>query len=109
MRTYYVYIMVSRSRVLYVGVTRDLTGRVSEHKQKLVPGFTARYNVNRLVYYEDFRDIRAAIAREKQIKGWLRSKKIALIESMNPTWQDLSEGWYGTSEGAEADASLRPA
>jgi len=105
MRTYYVYIMASRSRVLYVGVTRDLTGRVSEHRQKLIPGFTARYNANRLVYYEDFRDIRAAIAREKQIKGWLRSKKIALIESMNPRWQDLSAGWYGRSEGANADAS----
>ena len=105
MRTYYVYIMASRSRVLYVGVTRDVTGRVSEHKQKLVPGFTARYNVNRLVYYEDFGDIRAAIAREKQIKGWLRPKKIALIESMNPTWEDLSVVWYASSEGARANTS----
>ena len=73
-------------------MTRDLTRRVSEHKQKLVAGFTSTYNISRLVYYEDFRDIRAAIRREKEIKGWLRSKKIALIESRNPTWQDLSEG-----------------
>jgi len=106
-RSYYVYIMASRSRVLYTGVTRDLTRRVSEHKHKLVPGFTAEYNANRLVYYEDFRDIRSAISREKQIKGWLRSKKIALVESTNPTWQDLSANWYGRPEGAKADASLR--
>jgi putative endonuclease len=97
MRTYHVYIMASRSRALYTGVTRDLTRRVSEHKQNLVAGFTSRYKINRLVYYEDFRDTRAAIVREKQIKGWLRSKKIALIESTNPMWQDLSEGWYGKS------------
>ena len=98
MRTYYVYIMASKSRALYTGVTRDLTRRVSEHKQKLVPGFTAMYNVSRLVYYEDFRDIRAAIAREKEIKAWRRSKKIALIESKNAAWQDLSEGWYGKTD-----------
>ena len=102
MRTYYVYIMASRSRTLYTGVSRDLTRRVSEHKQKLVPGFTSRYSITRLVYYEDFRDIRAAIWREKEIKAWRRSKKIALIESRNLTWADLSEGWYG-----KADSSLR--
>ena len=102
MRTYYVYIMASRSRALYTGVTRDLTRRVSEHKQKLVPGFTSRYNMTRLVYFEDFRDVRAAIAHEKEIKGWRRSKKIALIESRNPVWLDLSDGWYG-----KADSSLR--
>jgi len=101
MRTFYVCIMASRSRALYTGVTRDLTRRVSEHKQKLIPGFTSTYNINRLVYYEDFRYVRAAIAREKQIKAWRRSKKIALIESKNPAWQDLSEGWYG-----KADPSL---
>ena len=86
MRTYYVYILASRSRALYTGVTRDLTRRVSEHKQKLVPGFTSKYNINRLVHYEDFRDARGAIGREKEIKAWRRSKKIALIESGNPTW-----------------------
>ncbi len=92
-RQYYVYILTNHSRTLYVGVTSDLEKRVSQHKQKLVPGFTARYNIDRLVCYETSSDIGAAIAREKQIKGWLRSKKIALIESMNPHWDDLSEGW----------------
>ena len=102
MRTYYVYIMASRSRTLYTGVTRDLTRRVSEHKQKLVPGFTSRYNISRLVYYQGFRDVRAAIAREKGIKAWRRSKKIALIESSNPTWADLSEGWYGKADSSRS-------
>jgi putative endonuclease len=102
MRTYYVDIMASTSRTLYTGVTRDLTRRVSEHKQKLVPGFTSTYNISRLVYYEDFRNIRAAIAREKEIKAWRRAKKIALIESRNPVWLDLSEEWF-----RKADSSLR--
>lgn len=95
MKTYYVYIMAGKFRTLYTGVTNDLERRVSEHKQKLLPGFTAKYKVDRLVYYEDFRDIRAAIRREKQIKGWLRAKKIALIIAKNPTWNDLSAGWFG--------------
>ena len=95
MRDYYVYIMSSQRRVLYVGVTNDLQRRVWEHKQKLVPGFTARYNVDRLVYYESTPSVVAAIAQEKQVKGWRRAKKTTLIESMNPEWKDLSEGWYG--------------
>lgn len=90
---YYVYIMASRSGTLYTGVTNDLERRVSEHKRHLVEGFTARYNVTRLVYYEMTSDVEAAIAREKQIKGWLRRKKVALIEEGNPDWHDLSEGW----------------
>ena len=90
MKTYYVYIMTNKSRTLYTGVTNDLTRRVYEHKHKLVPGFTAKYNITYLVYYEDFQNINAAITREKQIKGWLRAKKIALIESLNPDWKDLS-------------------
>jgi putative endonuclease len=95
MRMYYVYILASKKNgTLYTGVTNDIERRVYEHKHKLTPGFTSRYNVNRLVYYEEFNDIRDAIAREKQIKGWLRKKKIALIESMNPNWDDLSAGWY---------------
>jgi len=93
MKSYHVYIMASRSRVLYVGVTNDLARRVNEHKKGLVTGFTSKYNLNRLVYFEVFGDIREAIAREKQIKGWLRAKKIALIESVNPKWNDLSEDW----------------
>ncbi len=93
LKQYYVYIMASRSRVLYVGMTNDLQRRVEQHKQKLIEGFTQRYNVTRLVYYEVTNDVHAAIAREKQIKGWRRSKKTELIESVNPTWSDLSEEW----------------
>jgi len=99
MRQYYVYIMTNKSRTLYTGVTNDLNRRVYEHKQKLVPGFTSKYNITRLVYFEATTDIRAAIAREKQIKGWLRSKKVALIESANPKWDDLSAGWYEEVSG----------
>ena len=94
MRTYYVYIMASRSRVLYIGVTNDLARRVSEHKHSLIPGFTQKYRVTRLVYVEQFGDIRDAIAREKQIKGWVRARKLRLIEAVNPTWEDLSSHPY---------------
>ena len=93
--TYSVYIMTNKSRTLYTGVTNNLERRVFEHKRKMVPGFTSKYNIGILVYYEQFPDVREAIGREKQIKGWLRAKKIALIESMNPTWADLSADWYG--------------
>ena len=94
MRQYYVYIMTNRSRTLYTGVTNNLERRVYEHKHKMGSKFTCKYNITRLVYYESFSDVRDAIAREKQIKGWLRSKKIALIESVNPKWEDLSASWY---------------
>ena len=88
----YVYIMAnSRNTVLYVGVTGDLIGRVYEHKEMLVDGFTRRYNIVKLVYYEVLQDPYNAIAREKQIKGGSRKKKIGLIESMNPEWEDLYE------------------
>lgn len=93
MKQYYVYIMTNNSRTLYTGVTNDLERRVYEHKQKLVPGFTAKYNITRLVYFEITQDVQAAISREKQIKGWLRTRKMALIESVNPEWKDLSIGW----------------
>jgi len=86
--------MTNRSKTLYTGVTDDLVRRVYEHKNKLVKGFTQKYNIARLVYYEITGDVHAAIQREKQIKGWLRKRKIALIEAANPDWQDLSEGWY---------------
>ncbi len=89
---YAVYIMASRSHNFYVGVTNDIGRRVREHK-RLCEGFTARYNIDRLVSYKIYGDIRDAIAREKQIKPWRREKKIRLIESLNPTWQDLSEEW----------------
>jgi len=94
MKHYYVYIMTNRSRTLYTGVTNDLERRVHEHKHKLIPGFTRRYNIDRLLYFEETEDVWAALAREKQIKGWSRAKKIALIESANPRWSDLSAGWY---------------
>ena len=93
MKQYYVYIMASLSGTLYTGVTDDLERRVFEHKHKLVPGFSSKYNVNRLVYFEETRDIKEALNREKQIKGWLRAKKVELIISCNPKWQDLSEEW----------------
>jgi putative endonuclease len=87
---YYVYIMASRSRVIYIGVTNDLRRRVEQHQQKVVQGFTQKYNCTRLVYYESTEDVHSALAREKELKGWRREKKTALIESVNPTWQDLS-------------------
>jgi len=94
-KNYFVYIITNRMRgVLYTGITNDLVRRVYEHKKKLVPGFTTKYNLTRLVFFEDTVDVSAAIAREKQIKGWLRKKKIDLIELQNPRWQDLSEEWF---------------
>ena len=94
MKTYYVYIMTNKSRTLYTGVTNNLERRVYEHKHKIIPGFMSKYNITKLVYYEETDNINVAIAREKQIKGWLRAKKIALIESENPKWKDLSLDWY---------------
>jgi putative endonuclease len=94
MKDYYVYILASKNRVLYVGVTNDILRRVAEHRSKHTPGFTARYNINRLVYCEESDSIAAAIEREKEIKGWLRKKKIALIESLNPAWEDLCLDWF---------------
>jgi putative endonuclease len=88
--------MASASRTLYTGVTNDLTRRVWQHRGKLIEGFTEKYNINRLVYFDVYGEILDAIAREKQIKGWKRAKKVWLIESVNPDWKDLSEGWYGT-------------
>ena len=97
---YAIYILTNRSGTLYTGMTNDLMRRVWEHKQKKVPGFTKRYNIDRLEYYEYTEDVRAAIKREKQIKGWLRKKKIALIDSMNTEWRDMSADWYN---GLESD------
>lgn len=93
MNQYYIYIMANNSKTLYTGVTNNLNRRVYEHKNKLIQGFTFKYNITTLVYFEIFNDINQAIAREKQIKGWLRSKKINLIESVNPEWNDLSQEW----------------
>jgi putative endonuclease len=93
MRRYYVYIMASKSRVLYMGVTNDIWRRVWEHKNNAITGFTSKYCVHRLVYLETFKYIGNAIAREKHLKGWLRERKVALIRFANPTWEDLSEKW----------------
>ena len=84
--------MTNKSKTLYTGVTNNLVRRVYEHKNKLIEGFTKKYNINKLVYFELFDNPDDAIKREKQIKGWLRKKKIDLIESMNPEWKDLSNG-----------------
>ncbi|HET6312519.1 MAG TPA: GIY-YIG nuclease family protein [Chloroflexia bacterium] len=92
-KEYYVYIMTNSTRVLYTGVTNNLMRRVYEHKEGAKPGFTSRYKVEWLVYVEVTDDVRDAIAREKQVKGWVRAKKIALIESLNPGWRDLSLDW----------------
>ena len=93
MAEYYVYIMTNGKRTLYTGVTNNLYRRVYEHKEKLIPGFTKKYNIDYLVYVENTNDVIAAITREKQIKGWTRAKKISLIESSNPDWRDLSLDW----------------
>ncbi len=105
-RTYYFYLMASASRVLYAGVTNHLPRRVAEHKQKIVPGFSSRYNVTNLVYFEMYGDIRAAIRREKQVKGWLRKKKIALIESLNPQWRDLSANWLPAASRGSLERAM---
>jgi len=94
MRHYYLYIVSSPSHVLYIGVTNDLARRVFEHRHKQIPGFTRRYNVTRLVYFEETSDVRSAIAREKEIKAWRRSKKTALVDSVNPRWLDLAADWF---------------
>jgi len=92
-RRYFVYLMSNPSRTLYTGLTNSIRRRVREHKLKLTPGFAAKYNITRLVYFESFVDVRNAIEREKQIKAWTRAKRVALIESMNPKWDDLSREW----------------
>jgi putative endonuclease len=96
-KVYCVYIMSNVSKMLYVGVTNHLENRVFQHKAKLIAGFTQRYNLHKLVYFERFGDVREAIRREKQIKGWLRSKKVALIGSVNPEWKDLAEDHFKSS------------
>ncbi len=91
---YYVYILASQFRVLYVGITSKLETRVWQHKTHWFAGFTSKYHVTNLVYLETYNSVHAAIRREKELKSWRREKKIALIESINPKWRDLSYGWY---------------
>src|SRR5437762_6395833 len=109
MKQYYVYTMSNEGRTLYIGVTGDLERRVFEHKQKRVLSFTSTYNLTQLVYYAATGDVHEALAREKQLKGWLRAKKVALIEAQNPEWEDLSAGWYAPPGHLvrEGDSSLR--
>jgi len=98
---YFVYIVASKSRVLYIGITNALDRRVWEHKNDLIDGFSKQYRCHRLVYYESFDDVRKAIDREKQLKRWNRAKKVWLIEQMNPTWEDLAanqEHRYGLKQ-----------
>ncbi|UCG57385.1 MAG: GIY-YIG nuclease family protein [Phycisphaerales bacterium] len=93
-KTYYVYIMTNKSGTLYVGMTDNITRRLWQHRRALVEGFTKKYNITRLIHHESFTDVYSAIAREKMIKGWVRRKKLDLIESVNPQWHDLSEDCY---------------
>jgi putative endonuclease len=107
-RHYYTYIMASLSRRVYVGVTNNLIRRTLEHKQARVLGFAEKYRINRLVYVESFQHVRYAIAREKEIKGWRRSRKVALIERENPTWADLAESWASGKLNREQIPRLKP-
>jgi len=98
-KQYFMYILANKSRTLYTGVTGRLFFRVRQHRDGVLDGFTKKYKTNRLVYFERFQYVENAIAREKQIKGWLRAKKVELIERMNPTWEDLYPGLVaGTGE-----------
>ena len=92
-RRYFVYIMTNPSKTLYTGLTNSIRRRVREHKEKLIPGFTSKYNITRLVYFESYEDVHKAIEREKEIKSWTRAKRVALIERKNPKWDDLSREW----------------
>ena len=94
MGIYYVYIMASISGTLYIGMTNDIKRRVWEHKQHLVEGFTDKHDIERLLYFESFRDVSVAINREKQLKKWGRNKKIDLIKSKNCKWDDLADDWF---------------
>ena len=98
---YCVYILSNKTdTTVYIGVTNDLMRRLQEHRNDLIEGFTKRYHIHKLVYYEVFQDVREAIAREKQLKGWRRARKNELIESVNPTWQDLAGDWFTTLPAA---------
>ncbi|QPJ60887.1 MAG: GIY-YIG nuclease family protein [Candidatus Nitronauta litoralis] len=94
MKEYFVYILTNASGNLYTGVTNNLERRIAEHRSGDMSGFARRYQMGRLVYFEKSNEVKSAIAREKQVKGWLRKKKVELIESENPDWRDLSEGWH---------------
>jgi putative endonuclease len=107
MKNYWVYIMSGRTKTLYLGVTNDIERRTYEHQNKSVPGFTSKYGLDRPVYFKKHGAIRDAIEREKQIKSWRREKKVALIESLNPSWRDLSLDWQSHDGASGSDQSLR--
>ncbi len=98
---YYVYILSSKTGILYVGITSSIVRRVFQHRSAEGSAFTTKYRVTRLVYYEETGDVRVAIEREKEIKKWRREKKIKLIESVNPRWDDLSQQWSGNEQPDE--------
>jgi putative endonuclease len=103
MKTYYVYILASKKNgTLYIGMTNNLQKRLSEHKNKIVPGFSQKYNIDKLVYFEITSDVKSAIAREKQLKKWNRKWKLELIEKSNPQWKDLSEDWIPSQAGNDS-------
>jgi putative endonuclease len=104
MREYWVYIVANIHRTLYIGVTNNLQARIFEHRNRLTPGFTSKYGIDRLVYCESTNSVQEAIAREKQLKGWVRRKKVALIERVNPCWDDLAAEWF---DAEVTDPSLR--
>lgn len=91
---FYVYIMMNRSKGFYIGVTNNLRKRVFQHKTGTLEGFTSKYKLDRLVYWEIFKDVRSAIALEKQLKRWTRLKKMQLVMTINPTWNDLASDWF---------------
>jgi putative endonuclease len=93
MRQFYVYLLASHSRRLYIGVTNDLLRRIAEHRERMCE-FTSKYQITRLVYFETSENVMSAITREKELKGWVRKRKVALIESVNPAWRDLADGWF---------------
>ena len=105
-RHYYVYILTNRSGTLYTGFTGDLVKRVWELKNHVVPGFTSRYKIDRLVYWEDTQEVYSAKEREKQIKAWTRAKRIALINGINPKWLDLAADWYSDDSSPSKTAAL---
>ena len=93
-KVYHVYILRNSSGMLYIGSTNDLMRRLYQHKNKFIHGFTAKYNIDKLVFYQEFPDVRDAIEAERKMKGWVRRKKDELIKEFNPEWKDLSEGWF---------------
>ncbi len=107
-RPYWVYILTNHARTLYIGVTNDLERRVREHREERTEGFTKRYHVHKLVHYEAFQYVHHAIAREKELKGWTRAKKVALIEVANAGWLDLAAPWFAPGEGALPSEGTTP-